>query len=403
MKPHPTSARILVASDNADDAAQIIRQLKGDFTELRSSTDSDKAVEDFEDFDPDVLILAFDAVEKAQGYALGLYRFSQRVSDHGHRTILLCDKAEIQHAFELCKKGSFDDYVLYWPQAQDGLRLLMSVWSAARHVIAPPSSGPSHVDLVSHLKQLGTMQSLVEQQLSEGERHAVTAGGSLQQAERTVGGAIDDLFQRLTGSGSTGRVDVSDPVALAREFDQLKSPVSKAFEATAKAMAPTGGWTRQLKEKLAPHLTGLRAIGEKIGQTKPLVMVVDDDQFARKMIQTSLEGKSYELIFAHDGTAALGLLRRIRPDLILMDINLPDIDGVTLTQKLKALPWLAEIPVLMLTGEARRETLQNSMKAGAAGFIVKPFTAKMLNERLGQFLSAPTEPVCPVLPWAASR
>ena len=158
-----------------------------------------------------------------------------------------------------------------------------------------------------------------------------------------------------------------------------------------------------MKDKLAQHLTGLRAIGQKIGQTTPLVMVVDDDQFARKMIQTGLEGKSYELIFAHDGTAALGLLRRIRPDLILMDINLPDIDGVALTQKLKALPRLADIPVLMLTGEARRETLQNSMKAGAAGFIVKPFTAEMLDARLSKFLSAPTEAAPQAPPWALAK
>lgn len=403
MKPHPASARILVASDNVDDAAQILRQLKGEFAETRSSTDSDNAVEDFEEFEPDVLILAFDAVEKAKGYALGLYRFSQRVSDHGHRTILLCNKDEIHDAFELCKKGSFDDYVLYWPHAQDGLRLMMSVWSAARHVIATPSRGPSHVDLVSHVRQIGAMQSLVEQQLSEGERHAASAGGSLKQAERVVGAAIDDLFQRLAGSGGTGRVDVNDSVALSREFDQLKNPVSQAFKATAKAIAPAGGWTRQLKERLAPHLTGLRAIGEKIGQTTPLVMVVEDDQFARKLIQTGLEGMNYELIFAHDGTAALGLLRRVRPDLILMDINLPDIDGVALTQKLKALPRLAEIPVLMLTGEARRETLQSSMNAGAAGFIVKPFTAEMLNARLSRILSAPTEPAPPVLPWQSPK
>src|SRR5665213_2951504 len=141
MKPYPASARILIASDNADDAAQIIRQLKGEFADIRSSTDSDSAVEDFEGFEPDVLILAFDVVEKAKGYALGLYRFSQKVSDHGHRTILLCNKDEIHEAFELCKKGSFDDYVLYWPQAQDGLRLMMSVLSAARHVIAPPPRG----------------------------------------------------------------------------------------------------------------------------------------------------------------------------------------------------------------------------------------------------------------------
>jgi CheY-like chemotaxis protein len=390
MKAPAASARFLVASDSVDDAAQIVRQLKDEFAEVRASTDADKATADFESFEPDVLIIAFDTLAKAQAYAIGLYRFSQRVSAHGHRTVLLCNKDEVRSAFALCKKGSFDDYVLYWPQAQDGLRLLMSAWNAARQVVAAPARGPSHVDLVSHVKQLGAMETLVDEHVSEGERQASSAGGSLRQAERVVGAAIDQLFQRLAGRDAAGIVDVKDPAALAREFERLKTPMTQAFNATSTAIAPSSGWTRQLKERLAPHLKGLRSLSEKISKTRPVVMIVDDDELMRKLIRKSLEGKDYELIFANDGTAALGLLRRIQPDLILMDFNLPDIDGVTLTQRIKTVPLLAEIPVLMLTGEARRETLDNSMKVGAAGFIVKPFTRDALLSKLDRFLSMPT-------------
>lgn len=81
-------------------------------------------------------------------------------------------------------------------------------------------------------------------------------------------------------------------------------------------------------------------------------------------------------------------MRRIDPELILMDVNLPDTDGISLTRKLKAAPHLAHIPMLMLTGEARRETLDSSTSAGAAGFIVKPFTREALVAKVERLLSA---------------
>ena len=79
---------------------------------------------------------------------------------------------------------------------------------------------------------------------------------------------------------------------------------------------------------------------------------------------------------------------RSAPDLVLMDIVLPGSDGVAITEQMKATPDLAAIPVVMLTGEARFETLVRSMQAGAADFIVKPFTRDALVAKLGKFLPA---------------
>jgi CheY-like chemotaxis protein len=80
------------------------------------------------------------------------------------------------------------------------------------------------------------------------------------------------------------------------------------------------------------------------------------------------------------------MLRRLRPHLILMDVHLPDLDGVSLTRKLKSTEHLAAIPIVMLTGDARRGTLENSMSAGAAGFLVKPFTREAIVAKLNRLL-----------------
>jgi len=121
---------------------------------------------------------------------------------------------------------------------------------------------------------------------------------------------------------------------------------------------------------------------------RPVVLVVEDDVVLHTLVAAMLETEAIELVFESDGSAALERIRAVAPDLVLMDIVLPGGDGVALTGQIKATPELAAIPVVMLTGEARLDTLLRSMEAGAADFIVKPFTREALLAKLGRYLQA---------------
>jgi CheY-like chemotaxis protein len=121
-------------------------------------------------------------------------------------------------------------------------------------------------------------------------------------------------------------------------------------------------------------------------RARPIVLVVEDDTFSHQLIAITLETRGVDLVFEADGAAALARIGAVQPDLVLMDVMLPGRDGVDLTQSLKADPALAGIPVIMLTGEARREVLVRSMEAGAADFIVKPFTPDALVAKLAKYL-----------------
>ncbi len=116
------------------------------------------------------------------------------------------------------------------------------------------------------------------------------------------------------------------------------------------------------------------------------MLVVEDDEFAQQMVQQALDPARWDIVFAGDGAAALSQLGRVKADVILMDVRLPDTDGVALTRRLKALPATAAIPILMLTGDARRETLLGSIEAGAAGFVVKPVSRATLQAKLDKIL-----------------
>jgi CheY-like chemotaxis protein len=122
---------------------------------------------------------------------------------------------------------------------------------------------------------------------------------------------------------------------------------------------------------------------------RPVVLVVEDDEVLHTLVAAMLESEPIDLVFEADGRAALERIRAVAPDLVLMDVLLPGGgDGVAITEQIKATPELAAIPVVMLTGEARLETLVRSMEAGAADFIVKPFTREALLAKLSRYLPA---------------
>jgi CheY-like chemotaxis protein len=121
---------------------------------------------------------------------------------------------------------------------------------------------------------------------------------------------------------------------------------------------------------------------------RSVVLVVEDDEVLHTLVAAMLESEPVDLVFEPDGAAAFDRVNAVGPDLVLMDVMLPGGDGVALTERIKSTPDLAAIPVVMLSGDARLDTLVRSMEAGAADFIVKPFTREALIAKLGKYLPA---------------
>ncbi|AKH21976.1 hypothetical protein AAY24_01220 [Sedimenticola thiotaurini] len=117
--------------------------------------------------------------------------------------------------------------------------------------------------------------------------------------------------------------------------------------------------------------------------------MVDDDKFQHKLIKQILINERLKLEFATSGTEALGILRRCRPDLILMDVNLDNENGIEVTQRIKAVKQFTTIPVIMITGEGAKDIVVDSVKAGAVDFIVKPFNTSTLIKKIYRFINHP--------------
>lgn len=114
----------------------------------------------------------------------------------------------------------------------------------------------------------------------------------------------------------------------------------------------------------------------------PVILLVDDDPLQHTLLKHALRGTPYRWQAVSSGREALDSLRRQVPDLVLMDYEMPDMDGVATIRAIRTELKLEQLPILMLTGHSTRQVAMTSLDAGARDFIVKPYQRAVLLEKI---------------------
>ena len=112
------------------------------------------------------------------------------------------------------------------------------------------------------------------------------------------------------------------------------------------------------------------------------VLVVDDDPAMCKLLSIMLEPKGFSVREAYSGVRALAVTRRELPDVVLLDIIMPDMDGFDVCRELKLDAKTKDIPIIFVTAKSGHEHLDRGMSLGAQGYITKPFRPEVLIEKL---------------------
>jgi len=291
--------QILILGDSLADAELVARLLRTEFHRIALCCDPAMFEPSFSKYAPQVVVLVFHDLDRAQRCYLGLYRHAGAAS-HPHRSVLLCQREDVPIAYSLCRDRYCDDYVPFWPAGYDAPRLLMAAHQAWR------------------------------------------------------------LLDACGGAAANRPAALAEPPA-PQEAAAPAAPASASVAATA-----------------APSV---------VVPSQPLLLIVDDDSFQHRLLTHLLSSTGWNLWFASSGTQALALLRQRRPDLVLMDIDLPDGSGVEFTRQIKAQPALASMPVVMITGHSEKQLVIDSLKAGASDYVVKPFDREVVLAKLRHCLT----------------
>jgi len=127
-------------------------------------------------------------------------------------------------------------------------------------------------------------------------------------------------------------------------------------------------------------------VAPRVREGRRLILIVDDDERLREFVRVNLEMEGYSVVEAADAEAGLAALDEEPPDLILLDVMMPEVDGWEMLRRVQERHGVGSIPVIMFSGKVEEEDLRNAASRGAQGFIGKPFNPQQLIESTKQLL-----------------
>ena len=119
------------------------------------------------------------------------------------------------------------------------------------------------------------------------------------------------------------------------------------------------------------------------------VLCVEDNESNLRLVGRIVEAEKHDFLMANDGRLALEMIQRERPDLILLDINIPHVDGLEIARRLKANPALATIPIIATTANVLTGDRERCLEAGCDEYLPKPLDVRELREVLRSYLGQP--------------
>ncbi len=120
---------------------------------------------------------------------------------------------------------------------------------------------------------------------------------------------------------------------------------------------------------------------------KAHILYIEDNPDNRILVSRVLQAEGYAVTLANDGPSGLVAARQRRPDLVLMDINLPEVDGYAMTELFRATPGLNLIPIVALTANVMKGDRERSLAAGCSGYIQKPIDVDALPTQIAEYLA----------------
>jgi len=435
IKSAPLSTRhpqVVMVFEKEDDISGISTIISNNINDYRAILLDDDTNNFLDETKPSIIIFALSTVDKCIEYYSELLAEQHLKSQHF--AILLCKNKESGLAFRCCMKGLFDNYFIFQPLFEK-LRLLMIIQSGLVQCKVKDSidefnsatfeqfdeditrlideSSQCKRDLLERLDKLDNSIEQVEQldisnskisdeQLSSSPQELISSikqncvDPLLKHLEDDIKTSLDNIIQQLltqqiaiktAATKSKGLIHHVPSIKkrntlkeeLDNEQDQEKekhveasggskglihhTPSLKKRDETEDPSSDTG----ESEQCIAPITEAVAVEGNK-----KKVLIVEDNALYRELLKSVLGKESYEITEAEDGLQALKIIKDNTFDLIIMDLFMPNLDGLNATKQIRQLSQGIDIPVIALTGNKNKENVKKWAHYGLKGYIIKP-------------------------------
>lgn len=408
-KPLPVGSRhpkVVMIIDNDEDTSGAANILATHINEYRTIVLDDDTADYLHKTAPAVILFALSTIEKCVEYYKFLVEESQL--NHIHYSVVLCNNKESSLAFRCCMKNFFDNYFVFQP-LYERLRLLMVVQSGlietktdsqieteSEELCEQIDEGISALidegsqikqdllkkisqsrediskipstDLLNNIQEMNSPQELL-QNITKEHVHPL-----LHLLEEDIRSSLDNIISQLLSQ----KVAITDSLPIKPQKRKglithvpsiKKRPPDKSSEQNQEEDSKKSD-VDNTDDNLAQAHTG----AETKNVLTHTILIVEDNKLYRDMISNVLATENYQVDEAEDGLCALEKIKERRYDLILMDLFMPNLDGLNATKKIRQLSQGIDTPVIALTGNKNKELVKKWANYGLKGYIIKPST-----------------------------
>jgi CheY-like chemotaxis protein len=250
-------------------------------------------------------------------------------------------------------------------------------------------SGGTFSQVARFGKVVDNLHKSIQQSIGHGNRTMQDASEAYEELATSIGMQLDTLRQRLASDDLQGVVNIRDTERLKEQFTRFEQEniAPELKRAHSKLDHALDDWISDIESDYEKYAEPVKAFEDLISSIPRNILVVDDDEMYLEILQSVLEAEGYRVAKAKEGAQALAIMAKTKPDLVLLDLDMPGMGGIEVINKAKGHESLKNIPIIMLTGHSQKQVVREAITAGAIDFIVKPADRATLIEKVATHIA----------------
>ena len=377
---------ILIVTDKAEESLTLRELLTADMGQFWCVETETDGIRLFMQKRPTLLILSYREITSAERFFLTLHRQCPNIHTMRYQCLVFCTNKDAEEAFRLCREGVIDDYVVNRPLF-DPFRLRLSIHQALALSALKQASNELRKNLADTGGGLHHLNEHMGKSLSTGREMQQE---SLRAFNAFTSRMSDDMAQFEASFLESGRDNaLIDRATLQQKLNKLpRNYLEMEKLHIEKKMRDAEAIINKADADFQQQVGAL--CNMEFPAARPEILVVDDEDMYRELIVDVLEDFDFRATGKESGEAALNLMKTSHPDAILLDYQMPGLNGLETLRRIKADPRLRDVPVIMLTGASDKTLVQECIRSGAVDFIVKPGDRDTILAKINACLSPNT-------------